>query len=374
MARSASWPAKLTIGILWLALPPLALAGGSVPNALTAPDGQHDFDFNVGTWKTHIRRLVHPLSGSKDWVWMGGTVVIRKVWGGRGQIEEVEADGQTGHFESLTLFLYNPQAHQWSVSFANSHEGKLAQPAIGRFSNGRGEFFDQETHLGRAILVRVVWADITQSSHRFEQAFSEDGGKSWETNFVAVLTRAADGVATSAEPLAALPAAQHDFDWQIGNWKIRMQRLQHPLSGSTTWTELDGNVAVRPLWNGRANLAEITSSGPSGNLEFLSLRLFDPESKQWSLHFASSGSGILSVPMVGQFEHGQGEFYDYEPVNRRMTLVRFRFGSITGGSNRDEQAFSVDGGKTWETNWVNRSTRIAQTGRDLRNAKPLTPS
>jgi len=153
-------------------------------------DGQHDFDFNIGTWKTHIRRLQHPLTGSTTWVELDGTVTVRPIWGGRAQIEEVEANGAAGHFEDLALFLYNPEAHQWSQTFSNSRYGSLSVPAIGEFKNGRGEFFDQESLDGRAILVRVVWSDIAPDSHHFEQSYSNDGGRTWEPNFVAVVTRA----------------------------------------------------------------------------------------------------------------------------------------------------------------------------------------
>jgi hypothetical protein len=153
------------------------------------PDGQHDFDFNLGSWNTHIKRLLHPLSGSTTWAELNGTVVIRKVWEGRAQVEEIEADGPNGHFEGLTLFLYNPQSHQWSMNFAESSGGTISQPSIGEFKNGRGEFYDQESYKGRTILVRIVWSDITPDSHHFEQSFSDDGGKTWEPNFTAALTR-----------------------------------------------------------------------------------------------------------------------------------------------------------------------------------------
>jgi hypothetical protein len=152
-------------------------------------DGQHDFDFNFGTWKTHIKRLQHPLTGSSTWVTLDGTVVVRKVWDGRAQLEEVEADGPASHHESLSLFLYHPQSHQWTIHFAGSTDGALSPPATGEFRNGRGEFYDQEPYNGRAILVRIIWSDISADSHRFEQSFSDDGGKTWEPNFVATLTR-----------------------------------------------------------------------------------------------------------------------------------------------------------------------------------------
>jgi hypothetical protein len=159
----------------------------------TARDGQHDFDFEIGTWKTHLRRLVHPLTGSTHWIELQGTSVVRKVWDGRANLVELEVDGPEGHIEGLSLRLYNPQSHQWSLNFANSKGGAFGQPTIGEFKNGHGEFFDQELYNGRMILVRNVWSDIKPDSCRFEQAFSDDGGKSWEVNWIAVDTRVKDG-------------------------------------------------------------------------------------------------------------------------------------------------------------------------------------
>jgi hypothetical protein len=159
---------------------------------LTERDGQHDFDFEIGTWKTHLRRLVHPLTGSSTWAEYEGITVVRKVWNGRANLVELVADGAAGHFEGLNLRLYNPESHQWSLNFANGNGGGISQPTIGEFKNGRGEFYDQETLHGRAILVRFVISDVTPNSCRFEQAFSDDGGKSWEVNWIATDTRVND--------------------------------------------------------------------------------------------------------------------------------------------------------------------------------------
>ena len=165
-----------------------------VGSAVAEPvrDGSHDFDFHFGNWRTHISRLDHPLTGSTTWLKYEGTLTVRKVWNGRAQLEELEADGPTGHMEDLLLFLYNPQSHQWSLNFANVKGGTLSVPTVGEFKNGRGEFYDQEEFNGRMILVRNVWMDITANSCRFEQAFSDDGGKTWETNWIAVDTRVND--------------------------------------------------------------------------------------------------------------------------------------------------------------------------------------
>jgi hypothetical protein len=159
-----------------------------VQQAPAPRDGQHDFDFEAGTWQTHLRRLLHPLSGSTAWVEYEGTSVVRNVWTGRANLAELEVDGPAGHLEGLSLRLYNPQLHQWSLNYADSG-GTLWEPTIGEFRNGRGEFFDQEIFNGRAILVRFVISDITPTSCHFEQSFSEDGGKNWEVNWISTDTR-----------------------------------------------------------------------------------------------------------------------------------------------------------------------------------------
>jgi hypothetical protein len=156
-------------------------------------DGAHDFDFEIGTWKTHLKRLVHPLTGSQQWATYDGTTVVRKVWDGRANLVELEVDGQAGHMELLSLRLYDPQAHQWSLNVASSKGGSLGVPTIGEFRNGRGDFIDQETYNGRAILVRFVISDITPDSCHFEQSFSDDGGKTWEVNWIATDTRVKTG-------------------------------------------------------------------------------------------------------------------------------------------------------------------------------------
>jgi hypothetical protein len=176
-----------------MAVSPAATISGQFsaisPNVAVAHDGQHDFDFEIGTWKTHLKRRLHPLAGSNTWVEYEGTTVVRKVWDGRANLVELVANGPSGHFEGLNLRLYNPEAHQWSLNFANAAAGTMSTPTVGEFKDGRGEFYDQETLGARSILVRFVISDITPNSCRFEQSFSDDGGKTWELNWVAIDTR-----------------------------------------------------------------------------------------------------------------------------------------------------------------------------------------
>jgi hypothetical protein len=175
---------------LRMGLVPGLQPGAGLPQQATPRDGQHDFDFEIGMWRTRLKRLTRPLTGSTTWVEYEGTTVVRKVWDGRANLVELVVDGPAGHIEALSLRLYNPESHQWSLNFSNSAGGTLSPPSIGGFKNGRGEFFSRETLNGRAILVRFVISNITPTSCRFEQAFSDDDGKTWEINWVATDTRA----------------------------------------------------------------------------------------------------------------------------------------------------------------------------------------
>jgi len=164
-------------------------AGLDRQQAADQRDEPHDFDFEIGTWNTRLSRRLNPLTGASAWVEYVGTTVVRKVWDGRANLVELDVKGSAGRIEGLSLRLYNPQSRQWSLNFSNRAGGTLSPPVVGGFRNGRGEFFGRESFNGRMIDVRFTISDITPESCRFEQAFSDDGGKTWEVNWIAVDTR-----------------------------------------------------------------------------------------------------------------------------------------------------------------------------------------
>lgn len=168
-------------------------------------------------------------------------------------------------------------------------------------------------------------------------------------------------IAASADPpiLAPLRDGAHDFDFDMGTWTTHSSRLMHPLSGSNEWVELDGVTVVSKVWDGRANLAEYRAEGAAGHVELLSLRWYSPTSRQWNLDFATPQVGTLGIPGVGEFKDGRADFYDQEEFNGRTILVRFSIWGISADTAQSEQAFSADGGKTWEVNWINRYSRPA---------------
>ena len=155
-------------------------------------DGQHDFDFLLGSWKIHLKKRLHPLSAANEWVEFDGTVVCRTIWNGLAEVEEFNVDSPEKNIfiQGLAVRLYNPKTRQWSIYWANRKNGVFdAAPQVGQFTDGRGEFYGQDTLDGRVIYVRFAWSNTTSSAPHFEQAFSEDGGKTWEVNWITEQTR-----------------------------------------------------------------------------------------------------------------------------------------------------------------------------------------
>ena len=323
-------------------------------------DGQHAFDFIFGRWKVHLKRHVHSATGSDTWTEFDGYGLYRKVWDGRANLNEFEANSPTGHVEGLTLRTYDPKTRQWSLYWANSSDGILSEPQVGQFHDGIGEFYAQDRSDGKSIFVRYVWSKITANSAHFEQAFSEDGGRSWDVNWISDMVRIPDAAATPAPDVTSLQPGQGDFEPLVGSWRYRLKRRTDPLTGSTNWVELAGTGVCYRLWNGRAQLDTFLGNGSSGRIEGLTLRLFNPKSQQWRLYWANSRDGVVGPPQIGQFRNGHGEFYAQDTLNDKSIFVRYDWTALASKSPHFEQAFSEDGGKTWEVNWITDQTRVEE--------------
>jgi hypothetical protein len=179
-------------------------------------------------------------------------------------------------------------------------------------------------------------------------------------------TGGAARTALQSTPTGATPPARdgaHDFDFELGAWTTHVKRLQHPLTGSTTWVEYTGTTTVRPILGGRANIAELVVDGPAGRIEGAALRLYSPQSRQWTLNYFNAADGLLTPPMTGEFRDGRGVFHGQDTLGGRSILVRFVITNAGGDTYRFEQAFSGDGGQTWELNWVATDTKRPGPGR-----------
>jgi hypothetical protein len=366
-----------SLAVVLQSLQPLAQenSGASTTSAAHTPaerDGQHDFDPLIGSWKVHWKRRLHPLTRSTTWVEFDGIDVYRKIWDGRANFDEIEIDSSSGHIEGSTLRLYNPQTHQWSIYWANSKDGKVTPPNVGEFKDGQGEFYTQDTLDGRLRYNRYIWSKLTTNSPHFEESWSNDGGKTWEVDGIADMTRVSPEAVKAYVP-AVTPTesggakattaeldGQHDFDFEVDRWNIHLKRLDGRLIGSTTWVEFDGTSFTQKIWDGRAQIEQFeTDSAAGGHIEGLTLRLYNRQSRQWRLYWANSKTGTLDPPQIGEFKNGRGEFYAQDTWNGKVVFVRFVWTNTTTNTPHFEQSFSDDGGKTWEVNWITDQTRVA---------------
>jgi hypothetical protein len=159
----------------------------SDPANLPQRDGSHDFDFLIGDWKAHVRRLPDRLNNSNLWVEYDGISNHHKLLDSNANFEqfEVTSTDKKLHIKAQTLRLYNPTTRQWSIYLVDLDNGTLdTPPVVGGFNGKRGEFYHQELLKGRTILVRYLWLDLSPNSARMEQSYSPDGGKTWEVNWI----------------------------------------------------------------------------------------------------------------------------------------------------------------------------------------------
>lgn len=165
--------------------------------------------------------------------------------------------------------------------------------------------------------------------------------------------------ASAAQSSSAAREGQRDFDWEIGTWTTKVRVLRNPLSGNPPeWAEYEGTSVVKPVMAGRWNIVELSVAGATGKIEGGSLRLYNPQARQWSLNFASLRNGLLTAPVYGSFDgRGIGRFYGSDTLDGRAILVRFVITPKSANEVLFEQAFSADGGGTWETNWIATDTR-----------------
>ncbi|MET0857071.1 MAG: hypothetical protein ABWY27_10015 [Telluria sp.] len=182
------------------ALSPAAAEAVAAGVAAQARDGRHDFDGEIGAWQTRLKRLRNPLSGSTDWIEYAGTTVVRRAVDERANLVELDVSGAAGRIAGVSMRLYHPASGQWSLHFANLANGEMTDSMQGAFTNGRGIFYGHDTVAGRRVFVRFLVIPQHQDQWRFEQAYSTDGGRTWEDNWIAIDTRSAPATNRKLQP------------------------------------------------------------------------------------------------------------------------------------------------------------------------------
>jgi hypothetical protein len=316
----------------------------------------HAFDYQFGAWRVHVSRLLDPGGASAHWTRYDGTHVVMPLLNGSANIGVLEIAGPTGSIEGLQLRTYDPSTGQWKLAFASSSDGKVQPPSIGRFENGQGFFFDSTRIGGRQARVRTVATRLTTTTYRDVISYSTDGSR-WHPLWIASYARMPNAKlpdAAGAEP----SGSADDFDFQIGTWRVALERLARRLSGSHDWRTYSGSFVLQRLWNGRANVGELDVRHGADRIDTILLRTYNPQTRQWSDYSVDAADGsVLFPPAVGRFSNGRGELYDSETYAGRTILVRYVFDDITARSCRFVQSFSADNGKTWERNAVALFTR-----------------
>ena len=166
-------------------------ASENIPLPPTVAAGVHDFDFLVGEWRAHHSLLKDRLADCHEWIEFDGTLSMRTTMGGAGNVDDNVVNKPGGSYRAMGVRAYDSKTDQWAIWWVDGRNpfGDLDPPVKGRFQDGIGTFYADDTFRGKPVRVRFVWSQITPTSAHWEQAFSPDGGKTWEVNWRTDLTR-----------------------------------------------------------------------------------------------------------------------------------------------------------------------------------------
>jgi hypothetical protein len=309
-----------------------------------------DFDFLNGYFDVAHRQRVKPLTGSDEWIEYDGTTTARTHFDGAISIDEMRFPTKGSY--GLSVRLFDPVEKEWNIWWVSSTTMRLYPPVRGRWSeDGTSCRLVGEDELdGQPILVSYAWSDITERTARWEQGFSTDGGKTWEVNWIMDFTRR-----DTPPPPLDVPKLTSDFDFLVGRWNMHNRRRK-PALGEGDWYEFQSEMDVTTYFDGAISFDE--GWFPTEGFRGATLRIYNPDSRTWSIHWVNSLRGQLETPVIGSFrEDGTGIFEGPDVWEGQPIDVRFTW---TPGKNEAawEQSFSIDSGRTWQPNWQMKHTRV----------------
>jgi hypothetical protein len=262
----------------------------------------------------------------------------------------------------MGLRAFDPKSGQWAIWWLDARDPtSLGSPVLGRFEGDEGTFNGTDNFDGKPVDVRFHWENIHGPLPHWQQSFSPDGGRTWEVNFENFFTRTSEAPSPiSAQPGELPRTAPADWDFLAGSWTVRHKRLAARLAGSKEWHEFDGTLVNWPVMGGAGNVGDNVMNLPSGTIRGVGFRAYDPASKKW-LSWWLDGRDPTSIgePMRGGFSGTAGMLEAKDTYDGKPIVVRVTWSHDGRKSARWEQAFSADGGQTWETNWVSDFDRKA---------------
>lgn len=351
-----------------------AAAASASPAAVKVRDGSHDFDFLHGSWLMHNRRLKPPVVSSRDWAKFDSTDEARPLPGGLGNVDFYRSSYPRKGFVGVTIRLYDSASGLWRIYWIDNFKshGDAGAPNVGRWRGNVGIFDERLMIQGKPAIDRYTWTRFGNRSKiaaHFEESISVDGGKTWKVVFVNDLIPAAPLAASSRgaaderpQPAAAgVRDGSHDFDFEYGKWRMPNHRLVKRLAGSHEWADFVSCDEGRPLPGGIGDM-DVYRTGYWPDFVGMTVRTYDPRSGLWRLYWFDNrfSHGVIEPPVVGRFDGNVGIFEGNDTFDGKPITVRFVWTVSPKGSKviaKWRQAFSTDGGKTWEVNWRNELIR-----------------
>ena len=327
---------------------PSSLLAGAAPAS-----HERDWAWLLGNWDVWHVRLKDRLVNSTEWQEFAGKSAFWQTMGGLGNVDDNSLALPAGDYRGLSVRAFDPATSSWAIWWLDGRNPEHIDPPVrGGFQDGEGEFIGTDVYKGTPVTVRFRWHEVFSKRPHWDQAFSTDGGKTWEINWRNYFTRTAPA-AKSLPRLEGDPPQSREWDFLAGTWKVRNRRLRQRLAGSSQWDEFDSTLTNWPVLGGRGNIGDNEFKGPGAAYRGMSLRAYNVERGEWLSWWLDGRSPAnIGAPLRGKFAGGVGTLLGDDELDGRPIKVRSQWTKIDSGSPRWEQAASIDGGKTWETNWI----------------------
>jgi hypothetical protein len=323
-------------------------------------DPRRDWAWLEGNWKVEHRRLRRRLARDIHWDHFAGDSAVWMTLDGLGTVDDNLLHLPGGDYRAMGIRAYDPASRRWSIWWLDGRNPtRIDPPVTGRFEGDTGMFTGIDSFDGRPIDVRFQWRGIHGPRPHWQQSFSPDGGANWEMNWENFFTRSA-ATPTPLPLRTETDRAPDDWAFLAGRWAVRHRKLRKRLAGSQDWDLFGGTFVNWPTLGGNGNAGDNLMEAPSGTFRGLGFRAWDPATREWlSWWLDGRNPGQIGKPLRGRFVDGIGTYLSDDEHEGRPVKARVTWSRITGKTARWEQAFSADGGVTWEVNWTSDFTRVA---------------
>jgi len=330
---------------------------GARAEAPAAPSHAHDWDWLLGDWDVFHSRLKDRLVKSTEWQEFKGRSSFWTTLGGMGNVDDDIVELPAGVYRGLSLRAFDPKTSSWAIWWVDGHNPERIDPPVrGGFKGDEGEFTGPDIYKGTPVTVRFRWHEVRSKRPWWDQAYSTDGGKTWEINWRNYFTRTR-ATASGQPRIEGDPPEARQWDFLVGQWKVRNRRLR---AGSKDWQEFDSTLRNWTVLGGRGNVGDNWFEIPGDPFCGMSLRVYNDEKKEWLSWWVSGREPAnIGPPLRGKFENGIATLVGDDVADGKPIKLRSQWTRTDTGSPHWIQATSSDGGKTWETNWVADFERVA---------------